>query len=99
MGTEIYFMSAHEAEERNRTADDRNRRELFEAKCEPQGEIDMVALLELFEDMRLEGKEGWKCGWYFDDEDIGSKRPFATKEAAETRIEEWRSFLLSLYQK
>ena len=28
MGTEIYFMSAHEAEERNRTADDRNRREL-----------------------------------------------------------------------
>jgi hypothetical protein len=93
MTTEIYFVTEQQAEQE---MDDRIRQELFEAKCEPQGELDMVLFWECAEDERLKGKGIWKRGWYFEDDDIGFEGPFATKEATEARIEEWRSFLLGL---
>jgi hypothetical protein len=97
--TEYTYVSQEQADEWNHELDEMIRRELFEAKCEPQGDIDMVRLWELYEDMRFEGKEGHKAGWRFEDEDIGFEQGFATKAAAKARIREWRNWLKSLYAK
>jgi hypothetical protein len=97
--TEYTYVSQEQADEWNREMDDWVRRELFEAKCEPQDECDMVRLFELYEDRRLEGKDRHKAGWQFKNEDIGCEEGFPTIEAAKARVREWRRWLKSLYQK